>query len=142
MNTNSFAVKMAVLLLAVSFCLGGCSDSDDEDNSDVRRDIFVTLENPSFNLDPIHILSPGESLSPENRLVPGEFREVFIGSVMDGELIVFRAGRNGVICIEVACGPDLEQDFFMVWWDDLDGELVCDEGFKTSVIRSKSVCPL
>ncbi|HSC35624.1 MAG TPA: hypothetical protein VLG45_10140 [Thermodesulfobacteriota bacterium] len=147
MNTisNSVTVRVLALLLVVFFSVGGCGGSGGEDEDGVN--IFVTLTNPITNEFPIHILSPGESLSPDNQLAPGESREVFIGLVEEGEAIVFRAGRNGVICQEIACTPFLNQEFFQVTWDELENvdlfDLFCDDGFNGRVVIDfLKTCPL
>ncbi|MGE0368436.1 MAG: hypothetical protein AB7I96_11220 [Candidatus Dadabacteria bacterium] len=146
--TSSVAAKVFALILVVFFSVGGCGGSgDDEGGFDPdTRDIFVTLENPFSNEFPIHILSPGESLSPDNQLFPGESREVFLGSVQDGEDIIFRAGRNGIICIEIACTANIARDFFLVSFfedDNLNFDLFCEDGLSDPfVIQALDVCPL
>jgi hypothetical protein len=151
-NLGGFFASFTGLLLVAFFCIGGCGGGEDGHNDEIRRDIIVTLLNDPSNTEPIHILSPGENIGPDNRLLPGESRDVFIGSVEDDEVILFRAGRLGQICETAQCipfitggGPDAE--FFLVTWQEpdpgLDFFLDCEEGFQGNLGNfGMAVCPL
>jgi hypothetical protein len=57
---------------------------------------FVTAIFENRSSENVHIFQEGESFSPNNRLAPGEKREVRVRMTADGR-IKFIAGRNGQV---------------------------------------------
>ena len=51
----------------------------------------------------IHILLPGETFDPANRLTPNTSREASLSGVEKGDYITVQAGRNGVVLDDVSC---------------------------------------
>lgn len=104
---------------------GDNGDSDDEEGP---QDILVQMFNDSDK--PIHILAPGENLAPENRLGPGQARQVLLAFVNRAEILEFRAGREGVICYDISCQVLRSgDDNFEVFWIEDTQEVVVDEEF-------------
>ena len=147
-NSWGFFTSFTGILLVAFLCIGGCGGSGEEGHEDVfTKDIIVTLLNDPSNTEPIHLLSPGEAIGPENRLLPGESRDVFLGDVEAREVILFRAGRLGQICQTAQCIPQiLAGEFFLVTWEEtnpgLDFFLLCEERFEAVGNFGMDFCPL
>ena len=91
-------MRLAAFLVAVLFTLSSCDSASNNGYS-------VNLVNEDSQ--PIHVLTPGDSFSPDNRLSAsgesGDSRFVNFPDGMVDDIVVFRAGQNGTVFTQTSC---------------------------------------
>lgn len=130
MSDHTVLRRMALSLgapLLIGLAVFGCTD-EPLGPPGFDDDLSVVLENDPSNGLPIHILGPGESFSPSNRLEPGENRTIVV-RIDQNDTPGFQAGRNGNVLSGVACEHvrDSGGSGFVVW---IDGQLECQNSLR------------
>ena len=95
-----------IVAMMLGALTAGCLLSTDSGGE--QPEVSVSLINEADL--PVHLMRTDEDFGTDNRVTPGAARTVFVKGAGDGDVVTFKAGRDGQVLATAQCTMVRERD--------------------------------